>query len=136
MIEMALLESLKETDKKLCWSAEVGGTDFRLYIPKWRVPEPWPRRITVAIEAVPSVNLNLSSLTCSLVAKDESLRAKPIRAMVHSVAIHSKTIRYAPDGDPVDAEIGEPYIPTPLTLNGAEHLLVTVVWDLKSRGNF
>jgi hypothetical protein len=46
MIEMALLKPSKETENKLRWSTYMNdGSKFHLYVPKWRVPEPWPGRI-------------------------------------------------------------------------------------------
>ena len=53
MIELALLKPSKETENKLRWSTHVeqDDTDFQLYIPKWRVPEPWPGRIIVYIDS-------------------------------------------------------------------------------------
>ena len=49
MVEMALLEETKETENKVRWDADIEGTRFSLYIPKWRVPEPWPRLIHVTV---------------------------------------------------------------------------------------
>ena len=39
----------KETDNKVRWTADVDGVTFSLYVPKWRVPEPWPSRIRVTV---------------------------------------------------------------------------------------
>ena len=47
LIEMTRLEAAKETDNKLRWDVDIDDTRFSLYIPKWRVPQPWPSRIWV-----------------------------------------------------------------------------------------
>jgi hypothetical protein len=44
MGEVALMDPSKTTDNKLRWQADVEGVNFKLYIPKWRVPRPWPIR--------------------------------------------------------------------------------------------
>lgn len=53
MNKILLLKLSKETNRKLRWSTYVGedNTKFELYIPKWRVPEPWPKCIRVIIQA-------------------------------------------------------------------------------------
>ena len=35
--------SSKQTDLKLRWDSYVDRVLFELYIPKWRVPRPWPK---------------------------------------------------------------------------------------------
>jgi len=54
MVEIALMEPSKETDNKLRWKADVEGVSFKLYVPKWRVPRPWPTRILVRVSEVPA----------------------------------------------------------------------------------
>lgn len=49
MREITLMNPSKETDNKLRWMADVEGAPFALYIPKWRVPEPWPVQVIVAV---------------------------------------------------------------------------------------
>jgi hypothetical protein len=50
--EMVLLESRKETENKLRWDAQLTDAAFSLYIPKEQVPDPWPGRIRVRVEAL------------------------------------------------------------------------------------
>jgi len=52
MIRLSLMAPSKETDLKLRWEADVEGVAFKLYIPKWRVPRPWPTRILVRISDI------------------------------------------------------------------------------------
>ena len=54
MKEISMLHQMqpsKETDNKLRW--EACDQDFKLYIPKWRVPQPWPIRIVVRLDDDP-----------------------------------------------------------------------------------
>jgi hypothetical protein len=108
MKEVALMHPSKETDNKLRWQSMVDGVAFKLYIPKWRVPRPWPIRIIASISDIP---------------KDEESGGgrrgpnspvtveQPIIATLRRVREHTETARFAPVGDPDSWEIGEPYIP-------------------------
>ena len=127
MIEMLLLESTKETEKKLRWGKEIGDTIFSLYIPKWRVPKPWPGKIYVDIESVESPKIRQYYTRAEIERKKELIK-KPISSTIHSFEEHTKTLRYQPFGDKNDWEIGEPYIPYELTHASAEYLKLTINW--------
>jgi len=133
MIEMALLKPSKETENKLRWSTyvEQDDTAFHLYIPKWRVPEPWPGRIYVGIEPFDGDPLTFASSANSI---DEL--EKSIKALVQPVMEHTRTFRYAPLGEKRDWQIGEPYIPFSLIPPDSHILSVQVRWDLDSKGQF
>jgi len=135
-VEMVFLGAIGDTVNKLRWQTMLGETVFRLYIPKWRVPEPWPQHITVTVEKVPSVAVQLSEVTPEMVQSDPAVRPAAIRVIVDRVARHTRTIRYRPRGEPTGWELGEPYIPFELTGDGADQLLITVDWALGSRGRF
>lgn len=129
MIEM-LLESTKETDKKLRWGRETDdGVVFSLYIPKWRVPEPWPQRIYVKIELIGNAKSLKPRYTKEHFEEHPSLKTRPIVGVVRRVEEHTETLRYRPIGDD-EWEIGEPYIPYSLTCDSAEYLKLTVDWDI------
>ena len=120
MIEMSLMAPSKETDNKLRWVADVDGVAFQLYVPKWRVPHPWPNRIRVFISE-PSTSPGSSP-------SDKPENA--IVAIVERVKDHSQTVRFAPAGDPKKWQIGEPYIPYGLLPNpSVQRLRVDVEWD-------
>jgi len=136
LIEMTLFQSAKETDNKLRWDSDIKGTKFSLYIPKWRVPKPWPAKIWVKViprrgEGDDQANLSLADVT-----KDSALTNEPIIVTVIKCKEHTETIRYSPSGNPSTWEIGEPYIPHPLTFDEAERLRLIVLWDIISRGSF
>jgi len=127
MIEMALLEEAKETDNKIRWDTRIDGTRFSLYIPKWRVPEPLPRLIHVTISPyTQQQSLTLSPAAAHTVPES---RKEPIVAHLKRVKEHTQTIRYQPEGDASAWEVGEPYIPTPMTYSEAERLTIMVQWE-------
>ncbi len=135
-IEMTLFQSAKETDNKLRWDVDVEGTNFALYIPKWRVPQPWPSKICVQVfprRYNGDDNFNLSPKD---IETDSSLSNEPIIATITKMSEHSKTIKYQPIGEQKYWEIGEPYIPTQLTYNELDKLRIIIFWDLRSRGLF
>src|SRR5437667_4156669 len=108
MVEVALMDPSKTTDNKLRWQAVVEGVNFKLYVPKWRVPRPWPTRILVRISDVPAgAQVRDQAATA---ASSNSLE-RPICGIVERVREHTQTVRFAPQGDPRDWEMGEPYIP-------------------------
>src|SRR5437899_1417182 len=111
MLEMNIFEAAKETTNKLRWDANVDGTTFSLYIPKWRVPDPWPSRIWVNIFPRRAEGADLPNVTQAAIHSDSTLRHEPIVATVEKVSELSNTIRYAPTGDQSEWEIGEPYVP-------------------------
>ena len=43
------LDLVKSTERKFRWDEDIDGTNFELYIPKWRTPEPTPGMISVKI---------------------------------------------------------------------------------------
>ena len=127
MVEMALLEETKETDNKVRWDADIEGTRFSLYIPKWRVPEPWPRLIHVTVSA--DTQERPLSLSSALARQAPESRKQPIVTHLKKFREHTQTIRYQPEGDASAWEIGEPYIPIPMTYGEAERLTITVKWE-------
>lgn len=136
LLEMTLFDSAKETDNKLRWDTHVEGTRFSLYIPKWRVPQPWPSRIWVNVMPRRAPCEERSNLAPEDVELDSSLTHEPIVATVSRRTDHSETIRYRPLGDSKLWEVGEPYVPISLTCGQAERLRLIVLWDLTSRGEF
>jgi hypothetical protein len=126
----------KETKNKIFWETSVESldqegnpcqTDFRLYIHKWRVPEPCPEKIYVKIE--PSkLQKKPKFLSIDEAEEKPSLLSNPIVSIVHSFKPHTGTLRYHPIEDQSEWEIGEPYIPYSLTHDKAEYLQLTIKW--------
>ena len=127
----------KETKSKLFWSAMITSADqsgnpheveFRLYIHKWRVPEPYPQTIYVKIE--PSqIQQKPKFLYVDEALENPDLRTKPIQAILHGFKRYPDTFRYHPIEDHTEWEIGEPYIPYDLTFGEAGYLKLTIKWE-------
>lgn len=126
MREIALMNPSKETDNKLRWWADVEGVCFQLYIPKWRVPTPWPVRLEVVVDpqaASPETDRRLTS-PCSRELEG------PIIATLEKVREHTETVRYRPIGDQDSWELGEPYVPyAVLPAPSPERVRLEVRWD-------
>jgi hypothetical protein len=136
LLEMKLFTAARETENKYRWDAPVDETTFSLYIPKWRVPSPAPARIYVALFPRRYGTDDLPNLAPDDVKADPCLVLEPIVATVTAVTPKTKTIRYAPTGDPKKWEIGDPYVPFSMTYDGNVSLRIFVMWDLTSRGAF
>lgn len=123
MKQISLMNPSKETDNKLRWQADADGVLFKIYVPKARVPQPWPKRIVVRVREVQSADpTHRPSLS-----QDPK---RPIVAIVEKVTEHTDTIRFAPRGDRRDWEIGEPYIPRKLLPDGnIGAVQIEIEWD-------
>jgi hypothetical protein len=135
-IELTYFSASKETENKLRWDTRVGDATFELYIPKWRVPNPWPRAVALCISPRRGHAEDAANLSPQAAHDDPASRLEPIVATVRRLREHTKTLRYDPVGDQSTWEIGSPYIPNELTFGGAHLLRLIVLWDLASRGEF
>jgi hypothetical protein len=117
------MDPSKQTNNKLRWSADVDGVAFKLYIPKWRVPSPWPVGLVVILHE------KTMSLPASQLAGSPGLE-RPIFAVVDKVRELTETVRYRPSGPDDTWEIGEPYVPYALlSAPPPEQLHLEVRWD-------
>lgn len=124
MIEVALMAPSKQTDNKLRWETDVDGVKFKLYIPKMRVPRPWPLRILVRV-----CDIDQSSGDEMAEPIDPSLE-RGITSAVRKVSEHTETVRFDPEGNPNEWEIGSPYIPFSLLPHrSVENLQIQIWWD-------
>lgn len=126
MREIALMNPSKETDNKLRWWADVEGVSFKLYIPKWRVPAPWPVRLEVVVDQQAASPAPAPSPPRPGSPELE----RPIIATLEKVREHTETVRYQPIGHLDSWELGEPYVPyTVLPTPPPERLRLEVRWD-------
>jgi len=121
------MQPSKQTENKLRW--EAWDPDFKLYIPKWRVPTPWPVRIVVRIDDDPRSFDSVPEPRSS-----ESIRArdldKPLVALLSKVQEHTQTVHFRPVGEPGTWEIGEPYVPFSfLPKPPPNQIRIEVLWD-------
>jgi hypothetical protein len=106
-----ILAFKKETDNKIRWDAKYEGAPFELYIPKWRIPEPAPEKISVKIYLPTDTVPVLKKHDQTDIGAKPALRDEPIMAELSYCREHTETIRYDPIGDDKTWEIGHPYIP-------------------------
>lgn len=126
----------RETDNKLRWDADFNGTPFELYIPKWRVPQPWPHRIRVALFDLREASDGRGKLRREHFEPNLSLRLNPILTTIERSEEMKHTIRFRPIGEKDEWEIGEPYVPNELVPGDTDRLRILVLWDIESRGEF
>jgi len=138
MLELSLLTPSKETPNKLRWSADQDGVPFNIYVPKWRVPEPWPRRIHVKLSDAgcrpdgparvepPPVIYELS--------QEEQInwmRKQQIEVDLQLERHHQDTVRYKLTGLPDTWHVGTCYIPQKLlTSSPPRQIRLTINWLL------
>lgn len=126
LVELTLC---KETDDKVRWDALIDDAKFSLYIPKWRVPSPWPNQIRVSIAPIEDdAGISASHISQERQSGSPSVVRTRIDAIVEKKSFHTKTVRYDPVGIPHDWEIGSPYIPHSLTHDKANKLRLFVEW--------
>jgi hypothetical protein len=89
------MQPSKETENKLRWVA--WNPDFKLYIPKWRIPAPWPIRIVVRLDDDPS---SFQAVPEPLGPEWISSRQlnDPLVALLSIVEEHTETVHYQPVG--------------------------------------
>src|SRR6266568_4800894 len=126
MREIALMNPSKETDNTLRWSADVEGVPFKLYIPKWRVPAPWP----VGLQVVVDEKATTPQARPKLPRPGSPELERPIISIAEKVREHTETVRYKPIGLPDGWESGEPYVPYALLPTPPpDRLRLEVRWD-------
>lgn len=125
------LWSADDTGGTLVWSASTSNARFYLYMPKWRVPEPWPALITVRITDNLTEWEKYEPLTPTAAQKNPERLERPIFAKIGYPKPHTETFRYDPFDVQDEAEIGSPYIPMSLLpFEPPEVLLIQVRWAL------
>jgi hypothetical protein len=122
----------KETDNKYRWDAMVDNAPLEIYIPKWRVPDPYPQWISVQIFEPAASRCPIVVLHSKKeVEANQRLRLVPITAEVTFTEVKELTVRYDPVLVGNDArEIGSPYIPKTLLDDPPQTQLVIVInWE-------
>jgi hypothetical protein len=126
-----ILAYKRETKNKIRWDANVDGTIFELYIPKWRIPDPAPERILIRIFLTDDNIETKDQYTPDEIKQDPELRNQPIYSELTRISEHTKTIRFDPIGNPNpnNREIGSPYIPKSILYReDIKRLYIVVEW--------
>jgi hypothetical protein len=123
----------KETDNKYRWDYMEGNAPLEIYIPKWRVPAPYPQRIFVQIFEPEDSHCPIMTLHSKKeVDANQRLRLEPITAeVIYKEEDHTRVFRYDPVLEGNNArEIGSPYIPKTLLDDPPQTRMVIVVnWE-------
>jgi hypothetical protein len=128
--EALLMRPSSETANKLRWEVDINGTSFSLYIPKRRVPLPWPRQIVVTVSAS-EIDTGITGRT--LPSHTQIDPRLPIIAVLQREVRRKHTVRYRPIGAANTWEVGKPYIPYSLLPTDApERIQLEVRWDFSA----
>jgi hypothetical protein len=125
MIVRGHLQPSNKAQNYVVWLSRVDDSSFSIYIPKWRVPDPWPNEIFLETRGSGHEGPSLSRAEAQ---RAPELRRSPIVTQVKKSARKTKTMRYRPQADPSEWEIGEQYLPFSMTNGEAEHLTILVNW--------
>lgn len=119
----------KETEMKWRWIADINGVEFKIYVQKWRTPEPIPDKILVKIGSPEDAFENKLKYTQKEIEESPELKHEPIYEIVKKTDIMTETIRYNPIIERNDWELGEPYIPFELIPGEPNKLAIQVIWQ-------
>ena len=132
-MEKKLCTYSKSTEGMHRWDAMIGHAPLEIYIPRWRVPDPYPSHISVEIfewaEYLQSINYLYQE---ELLANPE-LSHNSIVTRVTFNKDCSLTAKYKTDLNNDVREIGDPFIPkTLLSTLPPKRLVIVINWE---RGN-
>ena len=120
----------KDTSGMHRWDAIVERAPLEIYIYKWRVPDPYPSRISVEIFNRTEYSQSIYFLDRKEANADPQLCYKPIIAEVVFLEDHTRTAKYDPVLSKGKREIGNPYIPYTLLSDPPPSRLVIVInWE-------
>ncbi len=129
ILKEVIAEWKKSTDNKMIYSANVNRVEFKMYIPKWRIPDSIPNEILIKIYPPDEIIQNKRNFSRRDVEKDSFLKENVIHSEVYKVSVHTQTIRFDPKGNPLNWETGSPYIPkTLLREYDFEDLIIVIEW--------
>jgi len=124
-----ILAYKKETEGKYRWDAMIDDTQFELYIPKWRIPDPTPSSIHIQISSDQKAFSSFKTYSRKEVEADPTIQGNQIHAIIKFFREHTKTYRYDPIGNSTEWEIGSPYISKSiLDNNPATYLYLRIEW--------
>lgn len=126
MTPLLYLNFDKQTLRMVRYRVPLGTVDFCIYVPKWRIPAPWPKKIMVQVESLGSDQRARGVLAAT--ARVGSAKS-PIYAIMSRVSVHTRTVRFDPETSERDDEIGAIYVPYSLLSDPPpERILMTVKW--------
>ncbi len=129
-MEKIFCEYYKDTSGMHRWDAMVERAPLEIYIYKWRVPDPYPSRISVEIFNRAEYSQSIYPLDRKDVNANPQLCYNPITAEVTFLEDHTRTAKYNPVLGKGKREIGNPYIPyTLLSDPPPKRLVIVIKWE-------
>ena len=126
----------KDTNGMHRWDYMAEHTKLEIYIHKWRVPDPYPSRISVEIFNRDGYSQSIYHLDRRKANANPQLCYNPITAEVAFLENHTLTAKYDPVLGKGKREIGNPYIPYTLLSDPPPIRLVIVIKWVKENGTY
>ena len=137
-MEKIFCDYYKDTTNWYRWDAKVDEDDtlLEIYLPKWRVPDPYPLRISMEIHEPSEYRRPIVPLNREEALANPRLRRAPITAEVTFTKDRSPKAEYGPVLDDDVREIGDLFIPKTLLAGLTPKRLVIVInWET-GNGNY
>ncbi len=129
-MEKIFCDYYKETSGMYRWDTMVEKAPLEIYILKWRVPDPYPSRISVEIFERAECPQAIYPIYQREVIANPQLCHNPIIAEVIFLEHHTLTAKYDPVLEKGVREIGNPFIPYALLPDPPPTRLVIVInWE-------
>ncbi len=135
-MEKIICTYYKDTDGMYRWDYMAEHTKLEIYIHKWRVPDPYPSRISVEIFNRDGYSQSIYHLDRREAYANPQLCYNPITAEVAFLENHTLTAKYDPVLGKGKREIGNPYIPYTLLSDPPPIRLVIVIKWVKENGTY
>ena len=134
-MEKIICTYYKDTDGMYRWDYMAEHTKLEIYIHKWRVPDPYPSRISVEIFNRDGYSQSIYRLDRREANANPQLCYNPITAEVAFLENRTLTAKYDPVLGKGKREIGNPYIPYTLLSDPPPIRLVIVInWEKGNKG--
>jgi hypothetical protein len=130
-MEKIFCDYYKDTANWYRWDAKIDDTLLEIYLPKWRVPDPYPLRISMEIYEPSEYRRPIVPLDQEEALANPRLRRAPIVAEVtFTNKDRSPKVEYGPVLNDNVREIGDLFIPKTLLAGLTPKRLVIVIdWE-------
>ena len=120
----------KETENMHRWRKIIDNEPLQIYINKWRVPNPYPSRISVEIIKLDERNRFVNYLYPEELYVNPELFRNPIITRITYNEKRSVTFKYKTDLNKDVRETGDIFIPQKLlSLSPPKRLIIVINWE-------
>jgi len=127
----------KETPNMHRWEKTINNESLKIYINKWRVPNPYPSHISVEIIELDERTRFINYLYPEELRANPELFSKPIVTRITYNEKHSSTFKYKTDLNDDVRETGDIFIPQKLLSSSPpKRLIIVINWENKTEGRF